>query len=187
MIEAYLKNSSKGNWATPLNTMSWILDNIPFEPKIDVCVSSFEPYKDEFNSLQLPFFKTNAKLSEYITQEQDFFKTEITKDAFANFPYYKSTKGVKGMDQFFERAYLQHVKNKINFAILAFTIITSTDYYNKFVGTHQKNIYGEKVEIVTLPKRVNFLCRHNYPVGTPAYSSFLILFLKDNIPMGLNL
>src|SRR5690349_17799027 len=119
MIEAMIKNQHKGHWQTPdelydelINPESTIY--LGFIPQVDSTVSNFDWVTNiEFLALGLNEKSNNSKCPEFVTQEQDFFKTEITKDAYGNFPYLKSETNVKGMDQFFQRAYELHIRKKI--------------------------------------------------------------------------
>lgn len=129
----------------------------------------------------------------FITKEQNMFKYNITtRYNFMNPPYIKRgwitqkfKKGNEvikekiyheyGIDDFIKFAHDQHFKNNVIFAVLVFSNITSTSYYQEYVGETPQDKIKNHATIFDYPKRIQFEL-NNKPDGVPAFANKVIVY-----------
>lgn len=162
VTNAMTQGSHKQDWVTPWRTYNTICDKLSLDLKIDVCA--------------LPY---NSKCEKYITPEMDFFKTEVTEDAWMNPKYNRGNinKGKMGIENFVARFYQQHLKNNINTAMLLTTTSSSAPYWHIYIGERLINAFGEKADFLFLRERIKF---ENGPKGQPYFSSIAIVHRRKS-------
>lgn len=162
VTNAMTQGSHKQDWVTPWKTYNKICDVMSLDLKIDVCATP-----------------ENSKCAKYITPEMDFFKTEVTEDAWMNPMYSRGNKekGIMGIENFVARLYHQHIMHNINTAMLITTTSSSAPYWHIFVGERLFNAFGEKAEPYFVRERIKF---EDGPKGQPYFSSIVIVHRRKS-------
>lgn len=157
LINAFNKLEHKQDWVTPYDVFKFIKDEMNFEPLTDVAAT-----------------KENTKCLRYISPEKDFFKTEVYTDGFLNAPYLKGNlkKGVRGVGNFVARFYYDHIIHNIGTMTLLPTTVSSTPWFQMYYGRKLLNDFGEKAEVLFIPKRVRFTGAEGQ---SPPFSSFVLV------------
>lgn len=170
------EGKAKNDWILPFADFDYIVKKYTVSPVVDGCAT-----------------KESAKCNEFVSPEQDFFKTDIKENFYLN-PEYKASnpkKCIKGIEDFIARAYELHIKNNIEVTITFFSICSSTSWYQRYFGEEDINFIGERCECKKYPKRIKFLDSDNKPYsyiskktgkkvnGSPPMSSLVMIWRRQ--------
>ncbi len=169
--QAMTKLTGKDDWGTPKFWVDYFERNYSLcKFEIDACASDY-----------------NHKCEKYFDKKQNMFRMQLDKPTFMN-PIYgkkgwhtdKTTKtkwfNEYGTDDFIKFAHAQHIKHKMPITVLVFANISSSDYYQKYVGETPEIRHQNNCDVFFPPKRIQFEDEFGKSVGTPSLSSMVICY-----------
>lgn len=159
------------DWGTPIADFNYIESEYvgrPFE--IDACASIL-----------------NYKVKNFFSKDDSLFNHRLNKPTFMNPPYAKKGKRTDkktgetifneyGVDDFVRYAHQQFHHWQEPIAILLFSNVSSSKYYQDCVGEKPQDKKNNSVAVFDYPKRIQFLNNLQKPVGTPSLSSIVVLY-----------
>lgn len=153
LANAINAQNGKPDWVTPEDVFRQICDDMNLEPLTDVCATI-----------------ENTKCLLYISEEQDFFKTDVYTDCYLNAPYLRENKkkGMRGIGNYHARLYYLHITHNIATMSLMPSTVTSIEWFHTYYGSRLINAFGEKAEQYFIKGRVKFL---NGKSGAPPFAS----------------
>lgn len=185
--QAMTKLTGRDDWGTPKLVVDYIERNYVLKKfEIDACASDY-----------------NHKCDFYITKKMNMFRHQLKKTFFMN-PIYgkKGTRNIYKVDEnnkkildeknrpivigqihneygtadFVKFAHDQHFKHNSTGAVLLFANVSSSDYYQKFVGETPDERIKNHCDIFMYPRRIAFENPDGSPVGTPSLSSMVVVY-----------
>jgi len=170
------KLTGKDDYGTPKKVVNYIAVHYAkttFE--IDACASKY-----------------NHKCSYYITKDMNLFYHKLDRPTFMNPIYGKKgyrtfNKGKSdeytiynkyGTADFVRYAHGQHIKYDTTMAVLLFGNVSSSEYFQLFVGETPEDKGKNHCEVFHYPKRISFENEFGYSIGTPSLSSIVVVYDK---------
>jgi len=185
--QAMTKLSGKDDWGTPKLVVDYIERNYAMcKFEIDACASDY-----------------NHKCDFYITKEMNLFRHKLNKPFFMNPIYgkkgtrkiYKRDENNKpvldgsgkrivigeiyneyGTEDFVKFAHDEFFRHGQTGAVLLFANVSSSEYYQKYVGETPEDRIKNSCDIFMYPKRIGFEDSDGKPVGTPSLSSMVVVY-----------
>lgn len=171
--QAMIKLTGKDDWGTPINVYHYIeKEYVKKQFQLDACASDY-----------------NFKHQNYYSKKDNMFSKQLDCTTFMNPIYGK--KGWKtdkktnqktfneyGTGDFIEFAHKQHFKHDSTIAILVFSNVSSSDYFQKYVGATPEIRKRNECEVFFYPKRISFLDSNKKTVGMPSLASMVIVYDK---------